>query len=74
MPRQTVKKRLSPNHGLYGWITVSDKGQIAIPAKARQELKIKTGDKLMVLRRQNKDGISLVKLDSISKRLRKLRD
>lgn len=74
MPRQVTKKKRVSNYGLYGWITVSDKGQIAIPAKARQELKIKTGDKLMALRRKNKDGISLVRLDSISKRLDNLRD
>lgn len=74
MTKRTAKKKRSLNHGLYGWITVSGKGQIAIPARARQELKIKTGDKLMILRRKNKDGFSLVKLDSIGKRLNKLRD
>ena len=74
MANKNKKRKQGSDHGLYGWVTVSDKGQVAIPRQTRQDLKIKTGDKLMVLCRKGKDGISLIKLDSIGKRLDKLRD
>jgi AbrB family looped-hinge helix DNA binding protein len=32
----------------YGTVTVSQRGQIAIPAQARKDFEIKTGDKLLV--------------------------
>jgi AbrB family looped-hinge helix DNA binding protein len=32
----------------YGSVTVSERGQIVIPAKARKDFGIKTGDKLLV--------------------------
>jgi AbrB family looped-hinge helix DNA binding protein len=34
---------------LYGTATVGPKGQIVIPAEAREALKIKTGDKVIVM-------------------------
>ena len=39
-----------------GVITVSDKGQIVIPADLRRELEIERGDRLIVLRRKNGKG------------------
>jgi AbrB family looped-hinge helix DNA binding protein len=33
----------------YGSVTVSDKGQIVIPAEARKDFDIKVGDKMLVL-------------------------
>ncbi|MGB2582938.1 MAG: AbrB/MazE/SpoVT family DNA-binding domain-containing protein, partial [Dehalococcoidia bacterium] len=33
----------------YGSATVSERGQIAIPAEARKDFDIKTGDKLLVM-------------------------
>lgn len=33
----------------YGSVTVSERGQIVIPADARKDFNIKTGDKLLVL-------------------------
>lgn len=33
----------------YGAITVSDRGQIVIPADARRDFDIKAGDKLLIL-------------------------
>src|SRR5665647_415926 len=35
--------------GFYGAVTVSERGQIALPAQARRDLGIKPGDKLLVL-------------------------
>lgn len=33
----------------YGSVTVSERGQVVIPAEARADFDIKTGDKLLVL-------------------------
>ncbi|MHA1645083.1 MAG: AbrB/MazE/SpoVT family DNA-binding domain-containing protein [Candidatus Freyarchaeota archaeon] len=48
---------------VYGVVTVSDKGQIAIPVDLRKELDIRQGDKLMVLKRKDDAGFTLLKLD-----------
>ena len=37
-----------PNRRFYGAITVSERGQIVIPAAARRDFGIKVGDKLLV--------------------------
>lgn len=52
---------------VYGIVTVSEKGQIAIPVDARRDLDIKTGDKLIVLKRKDGAGLILIKLDEIDK-------
>jgi len=44
----------------YGSVTVSERGQIAIPAEARKDFDIKTGDKLLVLGDLER-GIALAK-------------
>jgi len=44
----------------YGSVTVSERGQIAIPVEARKDFDIKTGDKLLVLGDLEK-GIALAK-------------
>jgi|Deesub1362A_J573_1020465.scaffolds.fasta_scaffold10976_4 AbrB family looped-hinge helix DNA binding protein len=50
---------------VYGIVTVSEKGQIAIPVDARRDLDIKTGDKLIVLKRKDEAGLTLIKLDKM---------
>ncbi|RLI76554.1 AbrB family transcriptional regulator [Archaeoglobales archaeon] len=50
---------------VYGVVTVSDKGQIAIPADLRRDLDIKQGDKLFVLKRRDEAGLTLIKLEKI---------
>jgi AbrB family looped-hinge helix DNA binding protein len=44
------KKDLKPPEGkrFYGSVTVSERGQIVIPAEARKDFNIKAGDKLLV--------------------------
>jgi len=44
----------------YGSVTVSERGQIVIPAEARRDFGIEVGDKLLVLG-DLKKGIALVK-------------
>ncbi len=47
---------------LFGIVTVGDKGQIVIPAKARKIFEISSGERLMVLGDENQ-GLALVKAD-----------
>lgn len=56
----------------YGLITVTDKGQIAIPASLRQELDIKKGDKLIVVKRDDRKGLNLLKVEAIDKYINQL--
>ncbi len=48
---------------LFGLVTVGEKGQIVIPARARKLFDIKQGDKLVVLGDEGQ-GIAIVKADS----------
>ena len=48
---------------LFGLVTVGDKGQIVIPAKARKIFDISAGDRLLVLGDEGQ-GIAIVKADS----------
>ena len=48
---------------LFGLVTVGDKGQIVIPARARKVFEIKPGDRLVVLGEEGQ-GIAIVKADS----------
>lgn len=48
---------------IFGVVTVGDKGQIVIPAKARKLFSIKPGDQLVVLGDESQ-GIALLKSDS----------
>lgn len=45
---------------LFGMVTVGDKGQIVIPAKARKLFDINSGDRLVVLGDENQ-GIAIMK-------------
>lgn len=47
---------------LFGMVTVGDKGQIVIPAKARKLFDINSGDQLVVLGDENQ-GIAIMKSD-----------
>ncbi|MBO4846431.1 MAG: helix-turn-helix domain-containing protein [Lachnospiraceae bacterium] len=48
---------------LFGMVTVGDKGQIVIPAKARKIFNISPGDSLVVLGDENQ-GMALMKADN----------
>lgn len=50
---------------VYGVVTVSEKGQISIPVDVRRDLNIKAGDKLLVLKRRDNAGLTLIKLDKM---------
>lgn len=64
-------KQSSKGNEFFGWVTVSSKGQIAIPADIRKELKIKTRDRLLVVLRKERDGINLIRAEAVDGVFRK---
>ena len=58
----------------YGQISLTEKGQIAIPSEIRKDLGLKNGDKLLVIKRKDCKGINLVKSNEIDNFLNKLSD
>jgi len=56
----------------YGLITITDKGQIAIPAELRRELMIDRGDKLIVIKRKDGKGLNLIKAEEVDRFLHKI--
>ena len=62
-PEQNLGLALPPKgKHLFGMVTVGDKGQIVIPAKARKLFNINTGDQLVVLG-DEAQGLAIVKSD-----------
>jgi AbrB family looped-hinge helix DNA binding protein len=57
---------------LYGTATVGTKGQIVIPATAREELGINTGDRLYVIGSPAAGIVALLKEDKLEKFIEKL--
>lgn len=54
--------------GFYGSVTVSERGQIVIPAQARRDLGINAGDKLLVLADPNQ-GLALMTIELLMRNL-----
>lgn len=50
---------------LYGTATVGTKGQVVIPADARDELDIKTGDRLYVVGSPQKKFVGFIKEEQL---------
>jgi AbrB family looped-hinge helix DNA binding protein len=61
-----MKNKEQPPEGkkFYGSVTVSERGQIVIPADARRDFNINAGDKLLVLGDIDQ-GIAIVTMESI---------
>lgn len=53
------------NKKLYGTATVGSKGQVVIPADAREELNIQPGDRLYVMGSMHGNGLVLLKEDML---------
>lgn len=56
----------------YGAITVSERGQIVLPAKAREDLGISRGDKLMVMGGPM-GGLMIMRADALMADLARMR-
>lgn len=52
----------------YGTVTVSERGQIVIPAEARKDFNIKTGDKLLVFGDLNQ-GLAFATVEIMAKNM-----
>jgi len=59
---------------VYGVVTVSDKGQISIPVDLRRDLDITQGDMLMILKRRDEAGFTLIKLSEVDDLMNRLQD
>lgn len=62
---QTTKNETQKGNQFTSWVTVSHKGQIAIPINVRKQLNINTGDRILVIVRKDEDGINLIKSDAL---------
>lgn len=57
---------------LFGTATVGTKGQVVIPADAREALSIKTGDRLYVVGSKSKEWVGFIKEDQLREMLEHL--
>lgn len=57
---------------LYGTATVGSKGQIVIPAEAREELKVACGDRLYVVGSSSGGFLGLLKEESLEQLMQDL--
>jgi AbrB family looped-hinge helix DNA binding protein len=64
----------NPNQesSIAGIVTVNDKGQIVIPAHVRSDIDLQIGDKLLVMVHPSKDGVTLIKPDSLEATVQKM--
>lgn len=60
-----VKKCIKFDEAFYGSATVGERGQVVIPAEARQELGIEPGDKILFMHHPIHQGIMLFKIDAV---------
>lgn len=66
-PEQNMGLRVPPKGKyLFGIVTVGDKGQIVIPAKARKVFDIRAGDQMVVLGEQD-SGLAVMKAEGFLK-------
>jgi AbrB family looped-hinge helix DNA binding protein len=60
------------NKKLYGTTTVGTKGQIVIPSEAREEMNIKSGDRLYVMGSAEGGFVGLLKEEALEKMMQHL--
>lgn len=68
MPEESAASYGPGGRGFYGAVTVSERGQIVIPAQARRDHSIAPGDKLLVLG-DPEQGLALMKLEVLMRNL-----
>lgn len=57
----------------FGVVTVGEKGQIVIPAKARKVFRINAGDRLILLGDEER-GIAIIKEEDLFTQLREIKN
>ncbi len=60
-----MEREFSFDEAFYGSATVGERGQIVIPAEARNELGINPGDKVLIMRHPIHKGLMLFRLDAV---------
>lgn len=63
-------EHISPEYKCLGSITVNPRGQVVIPANARRELGIESGDTMLVFKILHDQVLALVKVDALEQVLR----
>jgi AbrB family looped-hinge helix DNA binding protein len=58
----------------YGMVTISEKGQIALPVDIRRDLNINTGDRFLVVKRRDNGGILLLRQNIMDTIIEKIQD
>jgi AbrB family looped-hinge helix DNA binding protein len=58
----------------YGMVTISEKGQIAVPVEIRRDLGLRTGDQLLVVKRRDNVGMILLKREVMDELMAKIQD
>jgi len=61
-----MKKGGPPDPHFWGSATVGERGQIVIPADARQELDIKPGDKLLIFTGMHGNSLNVMKAEQVT--------
>jgi AbrB family looped-hinge helix DNA binding protein len=56
---------MSFGSAFYGSVTVGERGQIVIPAEARQDLGVGAGDKLLVMKHPLNKGLMIFKIEAV---------
>ena len=56
----------TPDSQFWGSATVGERGQIVIPADARQELDIKPGDKLLIFSGMHGGSLNVMKAEQVT--------
>ena len=67
------KGKCTKDQIVYGLVTVSDKGQIAIPVNIRRELNLESGDKLFIIKRKDNAGFAFIKLEAMDELMDRIR-
>ncbi len=60
-----VKKCMNFDEAFFGSATVGERGQVVIPAEARQDLGIEPGDKILFMRHPIHEGLMIFKIDAV---------
>ena len=70
----TKKSICTHNRIFYGMVTISEKGQIALPVEIRRDLDIDAGDRFLVVKRRDDGGILLMKQNIMDNIIEKIQD
>ena len=58
----------------YGMVTISEKGQLALPVDIRRDININTGDRFIVVKRRDNAGILLLRQNIMDGIIEKIQD